>query len=131
MRKIMGLAGMNRIRILLAEDEKVTALDLTLGLKKIGYNVVKVVDKGFDLIREAINSEPDVIVSDINLKDSIDGIQAMSDILERKKIPFVMISGFNDELTRSAVEALKPCAFIRKPCSAREIDSVIVNCFQA
>jgi DNA-binding NarL/FixJ family response regulator len=118
------------LRILLAEDEKIIALDLKLGLRKIGYNVVKVVDKGIDLIREAIDSDPDIIVSDIDLKDDISGIEALTKILKRRKIPIVVISGFNDTSTRSAVESLHPCAFVRKPTSAREIDTVIINCMR-
>jgi DNA-binding NarL/FixJ family response regulator len=116
------------LKVLLAEDEKITALDLKLGLKKFGYNVVKVVDKGIDLINAAVTSDPDVIVSDINLKDNISGIQALTKILRRKKIPIVIISGFNDAVTKLAVKNLKPCAFIRKPCSAKDINTVIVNC---
>lgn len=118
------------INILLAEDEKITALDLELGLKKLGYNVIKVVDKGFDLINEAFRTEPDVIVSDINLKDDINGIQALNKILESKKLHVVIISGFNDEKTKDDIKALHPCAFIRKPCTAREINYVINNCLQ-
>jgi DNA-binding NtrC family response regulator len=116
------------IRILLAEDEKITALDLKIGLKGFGYNVFKVVDKGMDLIREAFQSDPDVIVSDVRLKDDINGLEAVSEILSRKRIPIVIISGFNDEKTKSAVKNLKPCAFLKKPCSAREINSVINSC---
>jgi CheY-like chemotaxis protein len=118
------------VRILLAEDEKITALDLKLGLKRFGYNVVKVVDKGVDLIQEAFRTHPDVIVSDINLKDDISGIQAVTKILKSRKIPIVIISGFNDEVTKAAVKDLGPCAFIRKPCSARDINTVISGCLE-
>jgi DNA-binding NarL/FixJ family response regulator len=118
------------LNILLAEDEKITALDLKMGLKRFGYNVIKVVDKGKDLIIEAKRMDPDVIVSDINLRDDISGIDAMHDILKSKKMLVVIISGFNDKATISAVTSLKPCAFLRKPCSARDINSVIMNCIQ-
>jgi DNA-binding NarL/FixJ family response regulator len=117
-----------KLKVLLAEDEKITALDLKLGLRHFGYNVIKVVDKGVDLITEALNSDPDVIVSDINLKDDISGIQAVNKILLKKKIPVVIISGFNDEKTLSAVKKLKPCAFLNKPCNARDINKIIMNC---
>jgi DNA-binding NarL/FixJ family response regulator len=119
------------LKLLLAEDEKITALDLKLGLKRFGYNVVKVVDKGKDLIQEAFKSDPDIIVSDINLKDNINGIQALKKIMSNKKVFIVFISGYNDEQTLSAVDALKPCAFIRKPCNARDINYVINNCLNS
>jgi two-component system, response regulator PdtaR len=119
------------LKVLLAEDEKITALDLKMGLKRFGYDVIKVVDNGFDLIKEAKRSDPDIIVSDINLKDDISGIDAVNDIMKSKKIQVVIISGFNDENTLLSVKALKPCAFIRKPCNAKDINSVIMNCMQS
>lgn len=118
------------VKVLLAEDERITALDLKMGLERLGYNVVKVVDKGVDLISEAFTSEPDVIVSDINLKDEINGIEAINRIYEKIKIPLVIISSFDDEITRKALKSLEPCAFISKPCSAVEINNVINNCLE-
>lgn len=52
-------------------------------------------------------------------------MEAVSEILCRKRIPIVSISGFNDEKTKSAVKNLKPCDFLKKPCNAREINNVI------
>jgi DNA-binding NarL/FixJ family response regulator len=116
------------LKILLAEDEKITAFDLKMGLKRFGYDVIKVVDNGFDLIKEAKRTDPDIIVSDINLKDNISGIDAVNDIMKSKKIQVVIISGFNDENTLSSVKALNPCAFVHKPCNAKDINSAIINC---
>jgi DNA-binding NarL/FixJ family response regulator len=86
------------------------------------------VDKGRDLIQEALKSEPDAIVSDINLKDNINGIEAVQKILKKRRIPVIIISSFNDEITKKAVKELHPCAFIRKPCSAKEINLVLSEC---
>jgi len=115
------------IRVILAEDEAIPAIELKMGLKALGYDVIKVVDGGRELIRQTFNLNPDVIVTDIRLKDNISGIQAVKKILERIHIPIVVFSG-NVDANRAVRKLNNNCAFLSKPTSADKISAEIINC---
>jgi DNA-binding NarL/FixJ family response regulator len=119
-----------RTRILLAEDEFITALALSRYLINIGYDVVKVVSKGEDLIAETKNLNPELIISDIFLKDNITGLQALHTLenYDRKRI--IIISGNSDAETLRLVNELNPCKFMLKPLSNVHLRNSIENCLK-
>ena len=49
-------------RILVVEDEAITALDLKYSLEEIGYEVIDTVDTGQDAIDIAEEKRPDVVL---------------------------------------------------------------------
>lgn len=82
-----------KIKILLVEDEAITAMLEILELQKLGYSL-KHVSNGEDAVLEALNNEEgfDVILMDIDLGPGIDGTQAAEEILKEKDIPVVFLS---------------------------------------
>ena len=68
-------------RILIVEDELITAMDLKLKLEQLGYEVIDTVSTGEDGIYTAVEKRPDLILMDINLKGDMDGIEASKKIL--------------------------------------------------
>lgn len=119
-----------RTRILLAEDERITALALTSYLGSIGYNVVKVVNTGKDLIDETIKLNPELIISDIYLKDTITGLEALHKLESYNRNRIIIISGNGDSETLRLVNELSPCKFMLKPLSNFEIRNSIENCLK-
>jgi CheY-like chemotaxis protein len=87
--------------ILLAEDEALIALDI-LSMLRI-YSKIRVtrVLKGEELIKKAAELKPDIIISDIFLKDEITGIEAMKAVYSESEIPVLFISGNNVQLTEA------------------------------
>ena len=64
-------------RILIVEDEDITALDIRRTLQEFGYEPLGPVAYGKDAIKHALTLHPDLILMDILLKGPIDGIQAV------------------------------------------------------
>ena len=97
----------NRYNILVAEDEAIIALELKLLLLHNNFNVVGVVKSGEDLINESRKQHPDVIITDINLKGELNGIEAAKMINKKfPKTPVIFVTGYNDEYTHSkAIDA--------------------------
>ena len=60
-------------RILIVEDEAITALDLKYSLEELGYKVIDTVDTGQDAIDTAAETIPDVVLMDIKLKGDMEG----------------------------------------------------------
>ena len=66
-------------RILIIEDEALLARDISKRLQNMGYDVVGVAadSRGIQLARE---TEPDLLLNDIHLKDGEDGVQVATTI---------------------------------------------------
>lgn len=105
----------NIIRILIVEDDMIIAANLSLQLTKLGYEVIGIVSRGEDAITTAKQNNPDIILMDVNLKGSIDGIDAAIAIHLQNEIPIIYLTANNDDLTFAKAKATQPYAFISKP----------------
>ena len=62
------------IKILIVEDESVEANDIKNVLESIGYEVPYIAYSGEEAIEMALNIMPDIILIDIQITGTIDGI---------------------------------------------------------
>ena len=116
-------------KILVVEDEAITALDLKFILMGLGYDVVDVVDNGQDAIDSAKELSPDLVIMDIKLKGEINGIVA-ADEISKFNIPIIFVSANTDEGTKEKVlENSSFVGFIPKPFGEEVIEEYIGNAF--
>ena len=116
-------------KILVVEDEAITALDLKFILMGLGYDVVDVVDNGQDAIDSAKELSPDLVIMDIKLKGEINGIVAAEEI-SKFNIPIIFASANTDEGTKEKVlENSSFVGFIPKPFGEEVIEEYIGNGF--
>jgi CheY-like chemotaxis protein len=81
--------------ILLVEDEVIIALARALGLRRLGYAVM-IAYNGEDAIRIALGTKAlSLVVMDIDLGRGIDGADAASRILAKRRIPILFLSSRN------------------------------------
>ena len=71
--------------LLIVEDESIIARDYKMMVERNGYNVIKIVNNGKDAIAAAVESEPDFILMDINIKGKMNGIEAAKEIYSKQK----------------------------------------------
>lgn len=117
-------------KILVVEDEAITALDLKFILMDLGYDVVGVVDNGKDAIDSAMELSPDLIILDIKLKGDINGVQVAEEI-SKFDIPIIFASANTDVVTKEKVLKNSSCVgFIPKPFSEEVIEEYIGNAFK-
>ena len=105
----------NQCRILLAEDDLITANNIKLFIEKKGLNVITIVKSGEELITAALNKFPSIIITDITLKGQIDGIEAISRLSEILKIPYIFITGYQEYLPVIYSYNLNPHKIFIKP----------------
>ena len=67
-------------RILIAEDEQIVAADMRERLMGLGYSVSAVIGSGEDAVALATETSPDLLIVDIVLQGTIDGIEAVKQI---------------------------------------------------
>ncbi|MEE9465707.1 MAG: response regulator, partial [Candidatus Neomarinimicrobiota bacterium] len=78
--------------ILIVEDELIIAEDLKIQLEAAGYPVVGVVDTGEDAVRYVDSEHPELVLMDIKLAGSMDGIEAAGAIQEQHDVPVVYLT---------------------------------------
>lgn len=115
----------NKIKILIAEDEYIIAVDLKKTLEKLGYIVTAYVAKGQDVITHAETDNPDLIIMDIMLEGEMNGIQAAEAIKKKFDIPIVYLTAFTDENTLQKAKITEPVGYIHKPFEERSLHSAI------
>lgn len=79
-------------RILIVEDERITAVDLHDTLLELGYVVTGVVSTGAEAILEAERNRPDIVLMDIRIKGEIDGTETAHILRDRFNIPAVYLT---------------------------------------
>lgn len=113
------------IDILIVEDDKPSGLILKKLLLKSGYNVLDTVGTGEEAINAIDNRKIDLILMDISLPGSIDGIEAAERIYKEHKIPFIYITAGTDDTTFERAKKSMPLNYIVKPFNSQILSSAI------
>lgn len=116
---------MSKARILIVEDDGITAKDLEKWLTGLGYNVSAVASSGVDAIKKAKEINPDLVLMDIILGGDIDGIEAAKQIHVYRNIPVIYLSAFSDEVTLQRANITEPFGYVLKPFDEKELHMTI------
>jgi len=112
-------------KILVIEDELIIANDIRFILEDAGYEVEKIIKSGDDALSHLSFHNPDLVLCDINIKGSIDGIEVAVAIQKKKKVPFVFLTSLSDKPTLERAKHALPYGYIVKPFEDRGIVSAI------
>jgi len=112
---------MSGVKVLLAEDESITALQIKNKLKSWNFDVVAVASSGEDAIELALEKKPDIVLLDIVLKGNLDGIDAAEKIKDTLNIPIIYLTAFADESTLNRAKPTEPRNYILKPFDDNEL----------
>jgi two-component system, response regulator PdtaR len=114
-------------KILLVEDEALSALYLSLELQKMGFRVLAALSTGEEALALARAERPDLILMDINLSGRMDGLEAVRRIKELFEVPVIFTTGYSDAGIRELAGALEPLAFLVKPLDLKELRRIILR----
>jgi two-component system, response regulator PdtaR len=114
-----------RARILLVEDEILTALDIEYIVQQLGYDVCGVVSSAPEAIQAAQDLHPDLVLMDIRLAHGTDGIQAAGEIRTRFGIASLYLSAHTDAATLTRAQATQPLGFIAKPYTQAQLETTL------
>ncbi len=96
---------MERIRVVIADDESIICMDLREMLSNLGYLVVGEAGDGRSAVNLARELRPDVVLMDIKMPD-MDGIEAARVLTEERIAPVVLLTAFSQrDLVDRAKEA--------------------------
>lgn len=113
------------LRILIVEDDSVSALLLQRALEKNAHQIIGIADTGEKALEILGDNGADIVMMDINLAGELDGIKTTEIINERFDIPVVYLSASSDAETLNKVVGTNPSAYVIKPFNIRELNMVI------
>jgi DNA-binding response OmpR family regulator len=116
-----------KLRILIVEDDRITAFSIQTILKDDNFNVVGIGLNGEHGIELAKNLKPDIVLMDINLGKGIDGIETAKRINKRKKTKIIFLSGNTHLLDQEILGEIKPVGILSKPILGIELIDIIRN----
>lgn len=111
--------------ILVVEDEPVIALDIEQRLLQLGYQVVAIADCAEDVLAIVRQSQPDLVLMDIQLQGDIDGITVATELRNRFKLAVVFLTAHADEATLDRAIAAQPYGYIVKPFQTHDLSTAI------
>ena len=108
-------------RILIVEDEIITAEDIRESLQDMGYMVLGIVSSGEEAIKKVEEDIPDLVLMDIMLRGEMDGIAAAKQIRSVFNIPVVYLTAYSDKIILERAKITEPFGYILKPFDEREL----------
>jgi diguanylate cyclase (GGDEF)-like protein len=111
----------NQPRILIVEDEAITAMDLASELRSLGYEVCGTEDTAEGALEAVEREKPGLVLMDIRLGDDGDGVDAARRISTRHDAAVVFLTAHSDEETLARALSVSPYGYIVKPFRAREL----------
>ncbi|MFW5695578.1 MAG: response regulator [Alkalispirochaeta sp.] len=113
------------MRALIVEDEPIFRMDLSMRLKRLGFDVVEETAFAAESIAIAGGSRFDVILMDIRLKDSMSGIEAATKIAEGQSTPIVIMSAYQVDETELRRTVPSLVRFMSKPVSDDDLNNAV------
>lgn len=116
---------MDKIKILLVEDESIVARDICNMLLGLGYDVLDVVSSASESIKKTRDLRPDLVLMDIMLEGEKAGIQAAHYIFKHLNTPVVYLTAYTDEITLQQAKKSEPFGYLLKPFEERDLHAII------
>ena len=108
-------------KILIVEDEMITAGDLKANLEDLGYIIAGTARSAESAIEDIAKLDADLILMDITLAGEMNGIEGASIIKKRFDIPVIYITASTDNATMTRAKTTEPFGYIIKPYEKREL----------
>ncbi|KAM3095320.1 AAA-like domain-containing protein [Phormidesmis sp. 146-12] len=112
-------------KILIVEDERLIALDIKQRLVQLGYEVVAIVDRAPDALEKVAENSPDLVLMDIRLKGSMDGVSTAAVMRSQFDLPVVFLTAHADETTLQLVKTVQPFGYLVKPIETQNLRATI------
>ncbi|MBN2102495.1 response regulator [bacterium] len=111
----------DQIKILVVEDEGIVAEDIFQSLENMGYKVPQVVSSGQEAIKTIPSLQPDIVLMDIVLRGTLNGIETSKRIKKRFDIPIIYLTAYADRDTLEKAKKTEPYGYLLKPFDDREL----------
>jgi len=118
-----------KINILLVEDEVVSAMFMKKDLLDIGLSICTHVTTGEKALEHTKANQTDLILMDIGLPGSMNGIDTVNAIRQHADIPVIYLTSYQDHFTMNCAQTGKPLGYLIKPVEISVLGQIISQHF--
>jgi DNA-binding LytR/AlgR family response regulator len=113
------------IKIAIVEDEMIIAESIFRSLKALNYNALEPVSNYTSALEIICIHKPDLVLIDIRLSGSKDGIDLANEINACHTVPFIFLTSNSDPHTIARAKKTYPAAYLLKPFTKADLYSTI------
>lgn len=114
--------------IMIVEDEGLIVLHLIQILEYAGYRILEPVYSG-ELALQLLETSPspDLILMDVGLSGSLDGIETARKMQEQYNIPLIFVTAYTSDSNLERMQEVAFCGIISKPFIPEELLALIAE----
>lgn len=112
-------------RILVVEDDIQMAKFIQFKLNYMGYEVAGNAVNSTEALERASMLKPDLILMDIMLEGSSDGIETAQKIVAQQRVPIIYLTAHEDEVLFERAKITEPFGYLIKPFNDRDLRIVL------
>ena len=116
---------MTKTKVLIVEDEAIVAADLAYKLGQLGYQIIGTAASGEEALVITSEQCPDIVLMDIRLGGTIDGIETAARMRAAYDLPVVFLTAHSDSDTLTRALGTEPFGYVLKPFVDRELKTQI------
>lgn len=113
------------VRILIVEDEQIIAADLSNKLARMGHDVVGFAIAGEDAVTMADQLRPDLVMMDVQLEGTLNGIDAAQTIQRRTGAQVIFVTAYPGVFLRDPKRMGRPGICLGKPFSRLQLEAAL------
>lgn len=117
----MEITTQKKPRIVVVEDEAIIAEEIISTVSDLGYQVVAHVMNGDKALDIFAREQADLVLLDINIKGSKNGIELAHILKDNYDVPFVFLTSHSDHQILDEVKKTMPYGFILKPFNEHDL----------
>ncbi|ELR68385.1 response regulator receiver [Fulvivirga imtechensis AK7] len=112
---------MEKIKMLIVEDQLLIAQDIAGKLEDNGIEVLDICVSGEEALKLLETTQADLILMDIELAGAMDGISTANIIKEQYSIPVIYLSDHTDDKLVERAKKTLPVNYLSKPFQERDL----------
>jgi DNA-binding response OmpR family regulator len=115
-------------KILIIEDEALIAMQIKTFLTRKNFDVVGYASNYIEAYELFVNSQPNIIICDINLHDELNGIEIVEQLKQFGMFEVLYLTSYSDASTLKKAFATQPFSYITKPFKEIDLYNSLLLC---
>ena len=112
------------LQVLIVEDDLSFAIELKMLVRRMGYEVIDMVDHSARALEVIFSKEPDFILMDIDIKGELSGLQ-IGERIRHLDIPILFITSYGDEEHYAVAKRSNLTGYLVKPIDRYSLETAI------
>ncbi len=114
-----------KLKVIIAEDEFLIAMDIKRKLEELGFEVTSLTTTALETITKTEIDKPNIIIMDVLLSGSLNGIEAAKIISYRNQLPIIFLIDDFDEKNFSQANLNINYELLIKPVTINNLSNTL------